>query len=59
MQALNNHIHEIAAGTCFSSIFAGISIGQVNLYLQAGVYLVGIISGCFATYFYWKKARAN
>jgi K+/H+ antiporter YhaU regulatory subunit KhtT len=55
-----NHDHAAAAGSLtvsISSLFAGITVGQVNEWLQAGAFIVAIISGLAATYYYIKKSR--
>lgn len=48
-----------AAGTAGVLIPAVATIAQVNDYLQAGAFVVGIISGLCAAYYYVKKANTK
>lgn len=55
--------HEHTAGASASisivSFFTGLTLAQVNEWLQAGAFIVAIISGLAATYYYIKKAHAK
>lgn len=44
----------LSAGTV-SAVVAGMTIGQLNEYLQAGAFIVAMISGLCAAIYYIKK----
>lgn len=50
-------VAETYAIACGTSILAGIAIDDVNKYLQAGAFVVAMVSGACAAYYYIKKAR--
>lgn len=39
------------------ALIAGLSIGTINQWLQAGAFLVSIVAGIAATRYYIKKSR--
>ncbi len=57
IEQVQQHVAEAYALTCGGGIVFGLAIQDVNLYLQAGAFLVAMISGCCAAYYYLKKAR--
>ncbi len=48
---------EVCVSGC-SALF-GVAIGTVNDYLQAGAFIVAIVSGLAATVYYVRKSRGK
>lgn len=48
-----------AAGAAGVLVPAVATIAQVNEYLQAGAFVVGIVSGLCAAYYYIRKANSK
>jgi len=46
-----------AAAVTPAVVAVSFNIVQVNQYLQAGAYIVAILSGLCAAYYYWRKAN--
>lgn len=51
-----NHIAESYALVCGGSLIFGLGIDQINAYLQAGAFIVAMVSGTCAAYYYLKRA---
>lgn len=52
--------HDVARDSLLAglvALIAGLSIGTINQWLQAGAFLVSIIAGLAATRYYLKKSR--
>lgn len=52
----SDRIADIGAGSSVA-IPVGFTVAQLNEYLQAGAFIVAMISGLCAAYYYWKKSR--
>lgn len=48
---------DIAAATSGATALFGLTIGELNQYLQAGAFIVAIISGLCAAFYYIRKSR--
>lgn len=56
MSSTSEKIAGAAAGISGGSAVAGMTVGQFNEYLQAGAFIVAIISGlCASWYYVFKK----
>jgi thiamine monophosphate synthase len=53
----HERLADASAGVSLTSLFTGITLAHVNEVLQAGAFLVAIISGLAATWYYIKKSR--
>jgi hypothetical protein len=56
LQQVHNHVADTYAMVCGGSLLFGLSISQLNEYLQAGAFIVAIVSGSCAAYYYLKRA---
>ena len=52
----NERIANVAAGSASGLTVFGMTIGQINEFLQAGAFVAAIISGLCAGYYYLRKA---
>lgn len=43
--------------TAFAALLAGMTIGNINQYLQAGAFIVSMIAGLAATRYYLRKSK--
>jgi hypothetical protein len=50
---------DAATATTGGAIWFGLTIGEVNQYLQALAFLVAIVSGSCAAFYYIRKASAK
>jgi len=48
---------DAATGVSAAALFGGMTIGQINQYLQAGAFVVSMIAGLCAAFYYVRKAR--
>lgn len=48
---------DTAAAASGAATIVGASIGQINQYLQAAAYIVAMVSGICAAYYYIRKAH--
>lgn len=59
---MNGAADKVAFGAhaaCVGSGFAMIPISEINQWLQAGVFVVGMVSGICAAIYYIRKSRAD
>jgi len=56
-QHVQDRVADTAAATASGSLVFGMTIGQINQYLQAGAFLVSIITGIFAIRYYIRRSR--
>lgn len=56
---LQDRMADVGAVTSVSCATVGITIGQLNQYLQAGAFIVAIISGLCASYYYIRRSRSK
>lgn len=54
---LHEQAADAATAVCGLSFLAGCTIAQINQYLQAGAFIVAMISGACAAYYYLRKAH--
>jgi thiamine monophosphate synthase len=54
---VTDRVANTLAGVSGLSTVGGISLSQINEVLQAGAFIVAIISGIAATYYYLRKAH--
>ena len=54
---MNDRIANALASTSFASFLGGLTLAQINEWLQAGAFIVAIISGICAARYYWKKSK--
>lgn len=56
-----NDVHEkladAAAGVSGAGAVLGMTVGQLNEWLQAGAFIVSIVAGICAARYYWLKAN--
>lgn len=50
-----DRVANAATATCVGGTIFGVAIGTVNQYLQAGAFIVAMISGIAATFYYVRK----
>lgn len=55
-QHVQDRVVDVAAATP-AAVAVGMNIVQVNQYLQAAAYIVAILSGLCAAYYYLRKAN--
>lgn len=48
---------DVGAGVSAAAAATGLTIGQINQYLQAAAFVVAIISGLCAAWYYIRKSR--
>ena len=56
-QVLHDRAADVAAATSGASFGVGMTIGQLNQYLQAAAFVVAIISGLCAARYYIKRSN--
>jgi thiamine monophosphate synthase len=54
---LNEKVANAFAGLSGASTIGGFTLAQINEVLQAGAFIVAIISGLAATFYYLKKSK--
>jgi hypothetical protein len=52
-----DHAANAAAGVAGGATIFGMAIGEFNQYLQAAAFIVAIVSGLCASYYYVRKAH--
>ena len=57
VQHISDRIADTGAAVSAGCVAIGFSIGEVNQYLQAAAFIVAVISGSCAAYYYIRKAR--
>lgn len=54
-----DRVADSATAVSGGAILFGMTIAQINQYLQAGAFIVAIVSGSCAAWYYIRKARAK
>ncbi len=55
-QHVQDRIADTAAATASGSLIFGLTIGQINQYLQTIAFVVSIVTGLFAIRYYIRRA---
>jgi hypothetical protein len=55
----HKHVGQALLGVTGGSFVFGLSMAQINEYLQGGAFLVSMIAGLCAAYYYVKKANGK
>jgi hypothetical protein len=55
----HKHVGETFLAIGAGSGLAGMTIGQINEWLQAGAFIVSMIAGLCAAFYYVKKTRSD
>lgn len=58
-QEAHSHVGQALLGTTGGSLVFGLTIAQINQYLQAGAFVVSMIAGLCAAYYYIRKANSK
>lgn len=56
---VGDRVADTAAATSGGAILFGMTIAQINQYLQAGAFIVAIVSGSCAAWYYIRKGRSK
>lgn len=57
MNEIADKAANVATGVSVTGWVAGWTIGEINQWLQAGAFLVSMIAGLCAAYYYLRKAH--